>query len=194
METEKEKVMTDDKIIALFQQRNERAIREACTKYGRYCFAIAENILHSREDSEECVNDTWFRAWRAIPPAHPARLKLFFARITRNLSLTRLKAKNADKRGSGETALILDELSEVLSGPEEVESKYLAKELARAVNRFACSLPERECNLFVRRYFYSEPIPVIAERYGLTARNVTVILSRTRSRLREYLKEEDFIV
>jgi len=186
-------VMTDEKIIELYRKRDEQAIRESYTKYGRYCFAIANNILHDREDSEECVNDTWLKAWHSIPPKHPARLRLFFAKITRNLSINRYKAKTADKRGSGEVSLILDELSECLSDPDSIESEYMAKELAGAVNRFVHTLPERECNIFIRRYFYTEPITVIADRYGLTGHHITVMLSRTRGKLKQHLIKEDLI-
>lgn len=185
--------MTDDKIIESYWRREERAIRESDAKYGRYCLAIADNILYNREDSEECVNDTWLRAWHAIPPARPAKLKLYFAKITRNLALSRYAARTAKKRGGGEVALILDELAEVLREPDEVESEYMAKELAAAVNSFVYTLPERECNVFVRRYFYSEEIPEIAERYGISARNVTVMLSRTRGKLKQYLEKEGFV-
>lgn len=185
--------MTDDEIIESYWRREERAIRESDAKYGRYLFSIADHILYSREDSEECVNDTWLRAWRAIPPARPAKLKLYFAKITRNLALSRYAARNAGKRGGGEVALILDELSEVLREPDEVESEYMAKELAKAVNLFVHTLSERECNIFVRRYFYSEEIPEIAERYGISARNVTVTLSRTRGKLRQYLEKEGLV-
>lgn len=185
--------MTDDKIIESYWRREERAIRESDAKYGRYCLTIANHILYNREDSEECVNDTWLRAWHAIPPVRPTNLKLYFAKITRNLALSRYAANTAKKRGSGEVALILDELSEVLREPDEVESEYMAKELAAAVNSFVHTLPERECNVFVRRYFYSEEIPEIAERYGISARNVTVMLSRTRGKLKQYLEKEGFV-
>lgn len=185
--------MTDDKIIECFWRREESAIRESDAKYGRYCLAIADNILYNREDSEECVNDTWLRAWHAMPPARPAKLKLYFAKITRNLALSKYASRTAKKRGGGEVALILDELSEVLREPDEVESEYMAKELAAAVNSFVHTLPERECNVFVRRYFYSEEIPEIAKRYGISARNVTVMLSRTRGKLKQYLEKEGFV-
>lgn len=184
--------MTDDKIIDHYWRREECAIRESDAKYGRYCFAIADHILYSREDSEECVNDTWLRAWQAMPPARPGNLKLYFAKIVRNLALSRYAARVARKRGGGETALILEELSEILREPDDVESEYMAKELSRAVNLFVRTLPERECNVFVRRYFYSETISEIADRYGLSVRNVTVMLSRTRGKLKHYLEREGF--
>lgn len=185
--------MTDEKIIENFWQRNEQAIQESNNKYGKYCYIIANNILHDHEDSEECVNDTWLKAWLAIPPQRPMKLKWFFAKITRNLSLNKYKSKKANKRSNGEVSLILDELSECLGGSNEVESEYMAKELGNAVNIFVHSLHQRECNVFIRRYFYSEPISCIADRYGLTVHNTTVMLSRTRKKLKQHLEKEEFL-
>ena len=104
--------MEDLQIIELFWQRSESAVTETARKYGRYCHTIAYNILHSREDSEECVNDTYLNAWRTIPPQRPERLSTFLGKITRNLSLKRWEQYHAEKRGAGQTALALDELAE----------------------------------------------------------------------------------
>lgn len=185
--------MTDDQIIQAYWRRDEQAIRESDRKYGAYCFAVAHNILQNREDAAECQNDTWLRAWQVIPPKRPERLKFFFAKITRNLSLSRYRAQTAEKRGGGETELILEELSQCLADSRTAESQYLAKELGGLVNRFVRTLPKRECNVFVRRYFYSEPVKDIAKRYGLTAHHVTVMLSRTRGKLKEHLSKEEFL-
>ena len=185
--------MEDDQIIELYWQRNADAISETAGKYGAYCLAIAENILHSTEDSEECVNDTWLRAWNAIPPQRPAVLRIFLAKITRNLAFNRFNARNAEKRGGGEIALVLDELGECLGGGADAEAAFEAKELRRCVQHFVRSLPEREGNVLVRRYFFAEPVADIAKRYGLSENNVTVILSRTRKKLRAYLLKEGYL-
>lgn len=128
--------MEDSQIIELYWQKNTDAISETAKKYGAYCFAIAENILHNPEDSEECINDTWLHAWNVIPPQKPLILRMFLAKITRNLSLDRLDARNAKKRGSGEIALILDELEECLGSRTDTESAYEAKEYGAAVEFF----------------------------------------------------------
>lgn len=106
--------MDDKQIIELYWQRNEDAIHETSLKYGSYCYSIAHNILSNNEDSEECVNDTWLKAWNSIPPQRPVHLKMFLAKITRNLSFDKYKAGKAAKRGNGEIAVVLDELSECL--------------------------------------------------------------------------------
>lgn len=184
--------MEDSKIIELYWQKNENAIKETNSKYGAYCFAIADNILHNREDSEECVNDTWLKAWNAIPPQKPTKLQIFLAKITRNLSFNRFNARSAEKRGGGEIILVLDELAECLASESDVESEYMAKELCQCIRKFVRTLPERDGNVFVRRYFFTEPVADISKRYGLTENNVMVILSRTRTKLKTHLIKEGF--
>ena len=185
--------MEDSQIIELYWQKDTDAISESANKYGAYCFAIADNILRSNEDSEECVNDTWLRAWNAMPPQRPNVLRMFLARITRNLSLDRFYARNAEKRGGGEIILVLDELEECLADRTDVEAAYEGKELAQCIRHFVQMLPERDGNVFVRRYFFTEPIAAIADRYGLTENHVMVILSRTRKKLKLELMKEGYL-
>lgn len=185
--------MEDSQIVELYLQKNADAISETSSKYGPYCFTIANNILHSPEDSEECVNDTWLHVWNAIPPQRPNVLRMFLAKITRNLSLKRFEAKSAEKRGGGEITLVLDELAECVAGGADVEAAYEARELETCVQRFVRSLPERERDVFVRRYFFTESTSSIAERYGLTANNIGVILSRTRKKLKHELMKEGYL-
>lgn len=185
--------MEDTVIIGLYWDRDERAIRESDQKYGNYLFTVADNILDNREDAEECVSDTWLRAWNAIPPRRPRILRAFLAKITRNLAFDRYKARGAAKRGSGVMEAVLDELGECADEGWDTEQEIEARELRQAIREFVRSLNEREANLFVRRYFFADSIPEIAERYGMKGNNVTVILSRTRAKLRKYLREEGFI-
>ena len=165
--------MKDSQIVELYWNRDERAIRETSTRYGRYCYAIADNILHDPEDAEECVNDTWMRAWNAMPPQRPGRLRMFLAKITRNLSFDRFQARRAQKRGGGEMPLVLEELEECLPSRDDVEGEVQARELERAVSEFLRVLPERECSVFLRRYFFVEPVSQIGRRYGLKAVSYT---------------------
>ena len=184
--------MDDNAIIELYWQRKDNAIEETDKKYGAYCFAIADNILHSKEDSEECVNDTYLNVWNSVPPERPAKLRYYLAKITRNLSFNRYNAKMSKKRGGGEMPLILDELSGCIAGKNTVEDEYATKELGKSLNRFVKALPQKESNIFIRRYFFSESISVIASRYDLSENNVMVILSRTRKKLKEHLIKEGF--
>ena len=184
--------MEDSQIVALYWQRNADAIKETENKYGAYCFSIADNILHSKEDAEECVNDTWLRTWDAIPPQRPNKLQMFLAKITRNLSFNRYKARTAEKRGGGEISLVLDELAECVAGDAAVEQAYAAKELSECIRLFVRALPERDGNVFMRRYFFTESVSEIAKKYALTENHVMVILSRTRKKLKTQLIKEGF--
>ena len=185
--------MTDAEIIQRYWQRDEGAIAASHAAYGPYCHTIAQNILGSPEDAEECVNDTWLRAWQAIPPQRPRVLRLFFAKITRNLALNRWKSRTAEKRGGGETALLLDELAECAGSGGDAEGAYLAKELGEAVDRFVRGLPRRDGDVFLRRYFWGDSVGSIAARYGLTSHHVSVLLSRTRKKLNSYLIKEGLL-
>lgn len=182
--------MEDQQIIALFWARQEQALEETDRKYGGYCWTVAHNILRSREDTEECVNDTWLRAWNAMPPQRPAILSSFLASITRNLSLDRYKARQTAKRGGGRVLLALEELEECLPGHNDVEQALADAELARTVDRFLRKLPEKDCCIFMRRYWYLDSMQEIARRCHLAEGTVKSSLHRTRNKLRMYLEEE----
>lgn len=182
--------MKDEEIIDLYWSRNENAILESQNSYGKYCYSIAIHILHDADDSDECVNDTWLRAWNAIPPERPNKLAIFLGTITRNLSFDKYKAKNAAKRGNGAVEAALDELAECVPDKNTVEDQVIAAELSRSINAFLRTLPERECNVFLRRYWYSEEYNEIAERYDMKLNTVKTILFRTRTKLKEYLEKE----
>ena len=186
--------MEDSQIIDLYWARLEQAIQETDTKYGGYCRAIAHNILKSMEDSEECVSDTWLRAWNAMPPQRPSVLSAFLGRITRNLSLDRYKAARAEKRGGSSFPAALDELSECVPAPGRVEHALEERELAEAIDRFLRTLPEKDCNLFLRRYWYVDSVQSIAARYAIKENTAKSILFRTREKLRRYLAGEGIIV
>ena len=185
--------MEDAQIIALYNKRSENAIVESDKKYGSYCFSVANNILNDREDSRECVNDTWLKTWSVIPPQYPERLKLFFAKITRNLSLDRLRTRSRIKRGAGETAMVLEELGECISD-NNVESDLDFKILAAVINDFLRNIPKRERRMFLQRYFFVESIGKIAKRFGITENACAVILCRTRSKLKKFLEQKGFSV
>ena len=182
--------MNDQQIIALYFERDERAIVETNQKYGSYCYTVAHNILNNPQDSEECVNDTWLKAWNSIPPARPNHLNLFLAKITRNLSFDKYKASHSQKRGGGELPLVLDELEFCVADSRDIEGELIAKEMEQSVLAFVRNLPDQERNIFLRRYFYVESIGEIAARYALKEGNVSVILSRTRQKLQQALRKE----
>ena len=185
-------ILEDREIIELYLKREDCAITYSKEKYGDYCFSVAQHILNNSEDSEECVQDTWLSVWNLIPPNIPNILKLFFAKITRNLAINRFKSLNAQKRGGGEITAVLEELAECISDESDIEDEVIADELKITIKSFVNSLSEKECNLFIRRYFFAETIKEIAELYNITPNNATVILSRTRKKLKKYLEEEGY--
>lgn len=182
--------MEDGQIIELFWNRSESAIVETAQKYGRYCHTIAFNILHSREDSEECVNDTYLNAWRTMPPHRPNRLSTFLGKITRNLSLKRWEGYNAEKRRAGQTALALDELSECIPSPGSVERTVDDLALAEVFDCFLAALPQEQRRIFMRRYWYLESIKEIAGVYGFSESKVKMSLLRSREALKHVLEKE----
>ena len=184
--------MEDREIIDLYWKRDPGAIARSKDKYGTYCFCVAHHILDSREDAEECVNDTWFHAWNGMPPHYPQVLRLFLAKITRRVAFNRVKASLAQKRGGGQLVLALEELPECLVQESPVEDRVVAAELGESIRRFVRDLPEREGNLFARRYFFTESVEDIARRYGLSANHTAVLLSRIRKKLRQHLTKEGY--
>ena len=183
--------MEDTKIVELFWQRDQSAISQSEQKYGNYCYAIANGILNCREDSEECVSDTWHSAWNAIPPEKPTRLQAFLGRITRNLALDRYDYNHAQKRNTHlETAI--DEYWECLpNGEMPVEDTVALKQL---INGFLKSLDQKSRVIFLRRYYYVCPVKEIASAMGLTESYVSVSLHRTRRKFQEYLQKEGISV
>lgn len=184
--------MEDARIVQLYWDRNEQAIPATAEKYGSYCTSIARNILSSREDAEECVNDTYLSAWNAMPPHRPDILSAFLGKLTRNLSFNRYKHNRADKRGGGELPLVLEELSELVSGRDDVEQELDSRELIKAIDTFLDTQSAEKRSLFIGRYWYSDSISQLAARYGMKEGAVSMSLSRLRFQLHNYLLKRGF--
>ena len=182
--------MEDHMIVDLYWARDQRAIVESEDKYGPYCRAIARRILEQWEDAEECVNDTWLRAWNAMPPQRPGILSAFFAKLTRNLSLDRWRRQRAAKRGGGQTELALQELEECVPDRRRPDEALEAAETARLISAFLRRQGELDRRLFVRRYFYLESLAALGARFGLTQGQVKSRLYRVRQRLKNELERE----
>ena len=178
--------MDDKEILTLYWNREEAAIAASAQKYGHYCGRIAGNILSQAEDVEECVNDTWLRAWDSIPPQRPGRLSAFLGRIARNLALDRYDYNHAAKR-SGPFDQLLSELSECIPCQRD---DFAQLELTQILNSFLHSLPESRRNLFLRRYWYCESVEELGRRYRMSQSAVKSSLFRTRNKLKAYLEKE----
>ena len=184
--------MEDGEIVRLFFERSEQAVAEAMAKYKGYCTKIALNILYSREDAEECVNDAFMKLWEQIPPNNPEILSIFIGTITRNLAINRYKQALAQKRGNGEAAMAFEELDAVISDNVSIENEAERRELLDEINKFLRKLPEKKRNIFICRYWYCDSLRDIAARFSVSESNVSVILNRTRGALREYLQKRGF--
>ena len=182
--------MEDVQIVELYLARSEQAITETAGKYGTYLFSIARNILNNRHDAEEAVNDTYLGAWRSIPPNRPNRLSTYLGKITRRCALEKWKAANAQKRGGGEVAVALDELSECIPGEDSPQIRLEMKELTAQINSFLKSLPDPQQRVFICRYWYLMDVKTIAREFGFSESKVKSMLSRTREKLKYYLEKE----
>ena len=183
--------MEDEKIVALYWERNENAVRETEIKYGKYCYTVAYNILRSHEDSEECVNDTWSGAWNAMPPQKPTKLQGFLARITRNIAIDRYRRDGAQKR-SAEVESAIDEYWECIpNGDAPIEDEVALK---HAINGFLATLDTRTRVIFMRRYWYSMSVAEIADGMRLSENHINVILHRTRSKFKDYLTKKGLFI
>ena len=185
--------MDDEAIIELFSAQSEQAIRELDEKYGKVCHSLAYNILHSRQDAEECVNDAYLGAWNAIPPAQPNPLLTYICKIVRNISLKIYYRKEAAKRSSHYT-IAMEEIESCIADPNTVEAEIEAKELARIIESFLETLTVENRVIFMRRYWFSDSCKDIAEFVGLTEKNISVRLTRIRQKMKDYLTEREVFI
>ena len=181
--------MEDKEIVALYWQRDERAITETETRYGAFCRRIALDLLGIREDAEETVNDTWQTAWESMPTQRPERLRPWLGRVVRNLSVSRWRREHAKKRFEG-VALLLDELEECVPAPGGVEQQIEAAELGAAIDRWLGTLPETDRALFVRRYWNGEASGALAKERGIRPDALASKMYRLRQSLKAALEQE----
>ena len=186
--------MEDSKIVDLYWERSETAIDETSKKYSRYCHSISYNILHNNEDAEECTNDTYLRAWNVMPPNRPNCLATFLGKITRNLSLDKLKRYSAQKRGFGQAELALSELDEAVPSSSGVEQAIDEKELTETLNLFLERLHKQKRVIFVQRYWYLMPLKAIAEHSGMSESKAKSMLFRIRNELKSHLEREGVVL
>lgn len=184
--------MEDDKIIELYWQREESAIHETEKKYGHYLTKVAYNVLADWEDSGECVNDTYFKAWNTIPPLKPSVLSAYLGKLTRQSAIDIYRRRNSAKRKPSEYALSLGELEDCVSGGNTTEQEVDLGLLAQAINHYLKTLPVEVRDLFIGRYYYADSIRKVASYYNMSEAKAKSILYRTRMKLKEYLEKEGF--
>lgn len=184
--------MDDCEIVRLYLERDETALRETEKKHGKRCRMIAENILNDREDAADCLIDLYFKVWNLIPPERPKFFGAFVSSIVKHTAIDMLKAKRAQKRGGGVIEKAIEELEDMVSDNTDVERTYENKEIIEKINDFLEGLPFENRKIFVLRYWYCCEISEIAERFGMRKNSVSVMLNRTRRRLKEYLEKEGY--
>jgi len=182
--------MEDKNIIQLYFERSENAIAETSAKYGRLCHTIAYNILYNEEDTEECVNDTYLKAWEVIPPQIPEKLAAFLGKITRNLAISKYRHNTSKKRGGGQVAIALEELEECIPACNSTEQTVSDKLFIQMLNEFLEKLSAEKRKVFMQRYWYLRPVSEIAEEFSMSESKVKMMLHRTRNSLREVLEKE----
>lgn len=179
----------DKNIVDLYWNRKDSAIVETSEKYGSYLFKISFNILYSKEDSEECVNDTYLKAWNSIPPNRPNLLKAFLGKITRNLSID-LYRKNRTKGRSGEVEIAIEELEGVIPSGEDIFKTLDEKYLVEKINEFLERINRQDRKIFLLRYFYLHSSKDIEKLTDIKVSTINTILYRTRNKLRKHLEKE----
>ena len=181
--------MDDKQIIELYFERNEQAIKETQNKYGAFCHRMAMNILGIHEDAEECVNDTYYSVWKQIPPTVPEVFKVYLGRITRNLSISRFRAMRAKKRYSS-MEIMLSELNDCVPSSSNVEQTIEVMQLSDYISEWLDSLPEEDCALFVRRYWFGDEVQELAKKCGITAAKMAQRMLRLRKSLKAALEQK----
>ncbi len=186
--------MEDNEIISMFMSRNENALRETQNKYGAYLYKIACNILGSGEDSAECVNDTYYKAWESIPPAVPSKLSTYLGALVRNISITLLRKRNAEMRAPSQYAMSLDELADCVSSSDTVEQHVDLGLLAGTISAYLRTVKQEARSIFMCRYYFGDSISEIAADFGYTESKIKSSLLRTRKGLKKYLEDQGFKV
>ncbi|SFB94232.1 RNA polymerase sigma factor [Ruminococcus albus] len=185
--------MEDDQIIDMYINRDENAVAMTESKYEVYCRSVASRILSTREDTDEALNDTWLAAWNAIPPHKPNNLRTFLAKLTRNISLNKVRSAKAMKRGPAEVRVVFEEIEEWLRSCDDTEQKISEQAVAESINGFLDGISETERNVFIRRYWYMQPISEIADYHGFSESKVKSMLFRMRKKLYSKMEKEELI-
>ena len=185
-------ILTDDEIVSLYWQREEKAINATDVKYGKYLYTIAYNILNDKMDSEECLNDTYLGTWNAIPPAKPTLLQAFLSKIMRNTALARVRKSTAAKRIPSEMSISLEELDECIQWEPGEDEKYFVNRLSELFNKYLDSLSDRQLFIFICRYYYSDSVVRIADMLKLSKNTIFRDLAEIRNGLKELLEKEGY--
>ena len=194
LQTKANSVMSDEKIIELYWQRDEQAIKETDIKYKKFLLSVAMNIVHDMCDSEECLNDTYIGAWNAIPPARPILLQSFLSTIMRRTAINCFNANKRQKRIASEFTLSLSELKDFIADEGDMNAEIEAKELAKSISNFVRSLPDRQLYVFVSRFYIADPIAKISNDLGCSVSTVKREIGAIKIGLKKHLESEGYLL
>ena len=194
LQTKASSVMSDEKIVDLYWQRDEQAIKETDTKYKKFLLSVAMNIVHDVCDSEECLNDTYIGAWNAIPPARPILLQSFLSTIMRRTAINRFNANKRQKRIASEFSISLSELEDFIADDSDMNVEIEEKELAKSISNYIRSLPDRQMYIFVSRYYIADPLAKICKELGYSLSTVKRDIEAIKSGLKKHLESEGYLL
>lgn len=192
--TEQQTLMADEQIIDLYWQRQENAIQETDKKYGQFLFRIAYNMLHDRQDCEECQNDTYLGAWNAIPPTRPAVLGAFLVQIMRRIAINRYREKTSKKRIPSELTVALEDAQNTLHNGETVGAAYEAAEVGKIINDYVKSLPDRQRYIFIDRFYLCESVDTIAADLKISPATVYREIDKIKQGLKSHLERNGIFI
>ena len=187
-------MLDDSRIVELYFLRSEEAIKQTDKKYGSYLLAVAYNILHNRQDGEECLNDTYIGAWNSIPPTRPKILRVFLTAIMRKTALECYRMKNRKKRIPSDMICSLSELDDVITNENDPQEAYNIKELGECINAYVHSLSERRMYVFVARYYFFRSLEDIAEALSVSKSTVSKEIAAIKVGLRQKLESEGYVI
>ena len=194
LQTKVNSVMSDEKIVDLYWQRDEQAIKETDIKYKKFLLSVAMNIVHDMCDSEECLNDTYIGAWNAIPPARPILLQSFLSTIMRRTAINRFNANKRQKRIVSEFSISLSELEDFIADEGGMNAEIEAQELAKSISNYVRTLPDRQLYIFVSRYYIADPIATISDELGCSVSTVKREIEAIKTGLKKHLESEGYIL
>ncbi len=184
--------MRDNEIVALYWERDEAALTETEKKYGRYLNKIAFNVLADFEDSEECVNDTYFKAWNSMPTQKPEFLATYLGAIARRSAIDLYRRKNSLKRVGSQYAVALEELEDCASTGNATEQEVELHILGEVINAYLKTVSEEARDAFIGRYYFHDSIEEIAGYCRISVSKTKSMLYRLRKGLKQYLEEEGY--
>ena len=194
LQTKANSVMSDEKIVDLYWQRDEQAIKETDIKYKKFLLSVAMNIVHDMSDSEECLNDTYIGAWNAIPPARPILLQSFLSTIMRRTAINRYNANKRQKRIASEFTVSLSDIEDFIADEGDMQAEFEAKELAKTISNYVRSLPDRQMYIFVSRFYIADPLSTISEELGCSISTVKREINTIKNGLKKQLESEGYLL